>query len=44
MMKTRFFITVAAAAAALVSCNREEAELTEPAGTVYKFELVDVET
>ena len=44
MMKTRFFITVAAAAAALVSCNREEAELTEQAGTVYKFELVDVET
>lgn len=43
-MKTRFFMAMAAAAAVLVSCNREEVEMTDPAGNVYRFELVDGET
>ena len=43
-MKTRIFMAMAAAAAALVSCNREEVEVTDPAGNVYRFELVDGET
>ena len=43
-MKTRIFMAMAAAAAALVSCNREEMDVTEPAGNVFRFELVDGET
>ena len=43
-MKTRFFMALTAAAAALVSCNREEVDMTDPAGNVFRFELVDGET
>ena len=43
-MKTRFIMALAASAAALISCNREEVEMTDPAGHVFRFELVDGET
>ena len=43
-MKTRFFMTLAAVAAALVSCQREEVEVADPAGHVYRFELQYGET
>ena len=43
-MKTKCLMTLAAVAAALVSCSRQEAEVETPAGHVYRFELVDGET
>ena len=38
------FITVVAAAAALVSCTREETEVNDQTEFVYRFELVEGET
>lgn len=38
------FLTWVAAAAALVSCSKEETEVVEQTGFVYRFELVEGET
>ena len=37
-------MAMVAAVAALVSCQRQEMEVTDPAGTVYRFELMEGET